>query len=151
MFLYIKCQESYSSIGTSWCFQQRHLWFKSPHLSKKKFFILKFSCSLLFTFISIDLFYLPMWLQLYCISSDLINMCFFPTPWPDRWGFHCICIGISDHSSSPRHSSLICWKGIWTDRAGITFGSLWFSCSYGSKSSWGIDSCFYSILSPTAS
>lgn len=59
MFLYIKCQESYSSIGTSWCFQQRHLRFKSPTTIvtiKKKFFILKFSCSLLFTFISIDLF-----------------------------------------------------------------------------------------------
>lgn len=66
--------------------------------------------------------------------------------WSDCWWFYCILFRIGDYTSTSRCSSLIRWKGIWADRAGITFGCFWIGCYYGSKSPWGINSIF-SLLS----
>lgn len=62
------------------------------------------------------------------------------------WEFSCVLIRIGNYTCTLRHSSLICWKGIWTDRAGITCGCFRFSYCYGLESPWGIYLCALSFF-----
>ncbi|CAL5442747.1 unnamed protein product [Camellia sinensis] len=50
-----------------------------------------------------------------------------------HWELGCIFIGIGYYAGHPWYISIICWKGVWTDRAGTTCGCFWFGRNYGSK------------------
>ncbi|KAL7229933.1 hypothetical protein ACSBR2_008475 [Camellia fascicularis] len=50
-----------------------------------------------------------------------------------HWELGCIFIRIGHYAGNPWYISIICWKGVWTDRAGTACGCFWFGHNYGSK------------------
>ncbi|KAL7176310.1 hypothetical protein ACSBR2_029787 [Camellia fascicularis] len=75
-----------------------------------------------------------------CLSTNLTaifsidqNQIIVSTLFNSHWELGCIFIGIGHYTGNPWYISIICWKGVWTNRVGTTCGCFWFGRNYGSK------------------